>query len=134
MVRQALDLLGHPLRGERLQRLDDACVQHAPPLLEQTVIGDLMGQGVFEGEVALGEEPRLIEEFGGLQVGEAVIEVRLGQLGNGLHQGHGHLGANDRSALEHVLLLRRQPVDARCQHRLHRGGHLEPGRGACSSR
>ena len=36
----------------------------------------------------------------------------------------GHLRANDRGRLEQALLLRRQPVDARRQHRLHRGRHL----------
>jgi hypothetical protein len=53
----------------------------------------------------------------------------LPQLGNGLHQGQGHLGTNDCGGLEHVFLLRRQPVDARCQHRLHGGWHLQAGEG-----
>ena len=68
MVRQAFDLLGHPLSGERIEGLDDAGMQSAPPLLQETTVGDLMGQGVLEGEVALGEQLGLVEELSGLQV------------------------------------------------------------------
>jgi hypothetical protein len=32
MVRQAFDLLGHPIARGRLQGLDDAHMQHPPPL------------------------------------------------------------------------------------------------------
>ena len=39
--------------------------------------------------------------------------------------GEGHLRADDRRGLQQPLLLRRQPVDARRQHRLHRGRHLD---------
>ena len=83
-----------------------------------------MGQGVLEGEFALGEQPRLVEELGSLQVYKATVQVRLRHLGNSLQQGQGHLGADDRRGLEHVFLLGRQPVDTGCQHGLHRGGHL----------
>ena len=129
MVRQPFDLLGQAVRVEPFEGLDNAPMQRPPPLLEQTAVGHLVGQGVFEGEFALGEQPRLIEELGRLQVGQATVQVRLGQLGNGLQQGQGHLGANDRGGLEQVFLLRRQPVDARRQYRLHRGRHLQAGQG-----
>ena len=49
----------------------------------------------------------------------------FGHVGNGLQQRQGHLGANDRGGLEQALLLRRQPVDARRQHRLYRRRHLQ---------
>ena len=78
MVRQPFHLLGQAIRVEHFKGLDDPCVQHPPPLLEQTVVGHLVGQGMLEGEFALGEQPRLIEELGRLQVGEAAVEVRLG--------------------------------------------------------
>jgi hypothetical protein len=45
-----------------------------------------VGEGVLEGAFALGEEPRLVEKLGGLQVGKATLERRLGQLSNGLQQ------------------------------------------------
>ena len=35
MVRQAFDLLGHPLGRERLKGLDNAPVQHPPPLQQE---------------------------------------------------------------------------------------------------
>ena len=72
----------------------------------------------------LGEEARLVEELGRLEVRQAAVQRLLGQLGNGLQQRQGHLGANDGGGLQQALLLRRQPVDARRQHRLHRGRHL----------
>ena len=49
MVRQAFDLLGHPVPGERLQGLDNAGMQRPPPLLQQLSVGHLVGQGVLEG-------------------------------------------------------------------------------------
>ena len=84
-----------------------------------------MGQGVLEGVVPLGEEARLVEELGRLQVRQAAMERLLGQLGNGLQQGQGHLGADDGGGLQQALVLRRQPVDACRQDRLHRRRHLQ---------
>ena len=133
MVRQAFDLLGHPVPGERLQGLDNAGVQHPPPLLEQTAIGDLVRQGMLEGVFVLGKQACLVQELGRLQVRQAAVQGLLGQLGNSLQQGQGYLRANDRGGLEEALLLRRQAVDARRQHRLHRGRHLHARRGLCQA-
>ena len=108
-------------------------MQRPPPLLEQAAVGHLVRQGVLEGVVLLGEEPRLVEELGRLQVRQTAVQRRLGQLGNGLQQGQRHLRADDRGRLQEPLLLGRQAVDARRQHRLHRGGHLEAGEG-CARR
>ena len=63
--------------------------QHPPPLLEQAPVGHLMGERVLEGVFELGEQARLVEELGRLQVREAAMERGLGQLGNGLQQGKG---------------------------------------------
>ena len=124
MVRQAFDLLGHPLGRERLEGLDQARVQHPPPLQQEAAVGHLVRQGMLEGVFRLGEQARLIQELGRLEVRQAAVQRLLGQVRNGLEQGQGHLGANDGSRLEEPLLLRRQPVDARRQHGLHRGRHL----------
>ena len=78
MVRQPFDLLGHPVPGERLEGLDDLGMEHPPPLLEEAVIGDLVGQGVLEGVLALGEEARFVQELGRLEVRQAAMEGRLG--------------------------------------------------------
>lgn len=73
-----------PGQVERLQSLDNAGVQHPPPLLEKAAIGHFMPQSMLEGIGALGKELRLVEELGGLQVCQALLQRRFGQLGNGL--------------------------------------------------
>ena len=78
-MRQAFDLLGHPVRGERLEGLDDAGVQRPPPLLQETAVGHLVGQGMLEGVLALGEQARLVEELGRLEVRQAAVQRLLGQ-------------------------------------------------------
>ena len=45
MVRQAFDLLGHPLPGERFEGLDDAGMERPPPLLEQAAHRPPRGSG-----------------------------------------------------------------------------------------
>jgi hypothetical protein len=54
---------------------------------------------VLEGIGTFREQARLVEKLGRLEVRQAAMQHRLGQLGNGLQQGQGHLGANDRSGL-----------------------------------
>src|SRR5262245_39401941 len=78
MVRQAFDLLRHPVPCERLQGLDNAGMQHPPALLEQTAISHLVCEGVLEGVLGLWEEARLVQEFGGLEVCQATMQRRLG--------------------------------------------------------
>src|SRR5215470_1395569 len=133
MVRQALDLLGYAVSNERFESLHDAGVEHTPPLLEHPPIGYLMRQGMFEGVGMFREEMRLIEELGRLKMCEAAVQRGLGDIRNGLEQRQGYLGANDRSSLEQSLLLWRQAVDARCQHRLHRRWHLNGRQGVCQT-
>ena len=50
-----------------------------------------MGQGMLEGVGGLGEQARLVEELGGLEVRQAAVQACLGQLGNGLQEGQGDL-------------------------------------------
>jgi hypothetical protein len=71
VMRQAFGLLAQPLSCERLKGLDDVGMQCSPPLLEQRLVGDLLGERMFEGVFDLGEEARLIQELGGLQMREA---------------------------------------------------------------
>ena len=84
MVRQPFHLLSQAIRGESFDGFNDPCVQPPPSFLEQTAVSHLMGQGVFEGEFALREQPRLVEELSRLQAGEAAVQGRLGPLGHGL--------------------------------------------------
>ena len=99
-------------------------MEHPPPLLEQATVGHLVGQGMLEGVDTLGEEVRLIEELGGLEVREATVQRLLGQFGNSLQQRQGHLRTDDRCCLQELFLFRRQPVYACCEHGLHRSWHL----------
>ncbi len=66
----------------------------------------------------------LVEELGGLQVGEAPAERLLGPFGNGLEEREGDVSADDGGSLQKALVLGRQPVDPGGQHGLHRGRHL----------
>ena len=66
MVRQPLDLLGHPLGRQRLESFDNAGMQRPAPLLQETSVGHLMREGVLKRIFALGEQPGLIEKLGGL--------------------------------------------------------------------
>jgi hypothetical protein len=70
-VGQAFDLLGHLVSDKRLQGLYDAGMEHPPPLLEETVVGHLLGQGVLEGVDQIGKQTRLIQELGVLEMREA---------------------------------------------------------------
>ena len=84
-----------------------------------------MRQGVLEGVLTLREQAGFVEELGSLQVRQAAVQRLVGRVGNSLQQRPGHLRANHRGGLEQALLLRWQPVNARRQHRLHRGGDLQ---------
>jgi len=68
MVREAFDVFAAPLGIESFQRLHDASVEAAPPLVREIPIGGLLSEGMLEGVLALGKEARLIEELSGLQV------------------------------------------------------------------
>ena len=107
MVRQAFDLLGHPLGRERLEGLDQARVQPPPPLQQEAAVGHLVRQGMLEGVFRLGEQAGLIQELRRLQVRQAAVQRRLGHVRNGPQQGEGHVRAKHRGGLEQALLLRR---------------------------
>ena len=101
-------------------------MEHPPSLLEQAAVGDLVREGVLEGVARLGEELRLVEELGRLQVCQAVLHgAPRGASAMACSNGEGHLRADDGGRLQEALLLWWQPVDACRQHRLHRGRHLK---------
>ena len=107
MVRQAFDLLGHPVGRERLEGLDNARVQPPPPLQQEAAVGHLVRQGMLEGVFRLGEQPRLIQKLRRLQVCQAAVQRLFGHIRNGPQQGEGHLGANHGGDLQQALLLGR---------------------------
>ena len=121
---QGLDLLGQAVRMTLFERFDNAGVEQTAAFLEETAVGDLVRQGVLESVFTLGEQAGLVQEFSCLEVRQVALQRRVGYVGNGLQQQHRHLRANDRRGLEQILCLRRQPVNARRQYRLHSGRHL----------
>jgi hypothetical protein len=129
VVGQAFDLLGHSLPGECLQSRDDPGMQRAPPLLEQRLVGHLLGEGVLEGVLDVGEQARLIEELRRLEVSQTTIQRLVGQVRNGLEQRQRHLGTHHRRRLQETLLLGWQSVDTRCQDRLYGGWDLDGRQG-----
>ena len=78
MVRQGLDLLGQAIPSERFQACDNASMQHPPPLQQQAAICHLVGEGVLKGVLALGKEPRLVQELGRLEMCQTALQCRLG--------------------------------------------------------
>jgi hypothetical protein len=55
---------------------------------------------------------------------QAAVQHRLRHVRNGPQQGKGHIRAYHRGGLEQAFVLRRQSIDARREHHLHRGRHL----------
>jgi hypothetical protein len=99
-VGQPFHLFAVPLGRERFQRLDDPNVEDAPSLVREMLVGSLLGEGMLEGVLALGKEASLIEELGDLQVSEAVADLLLRLLGDGLQEGQRDFPANDGCSLE----------------------------------
>jgi hypothetical protein len=89
---------------ERLDRVHDPRVKIPSPLLQQAPVRDLMRERVFESVFEIREEARLVEELGGLKVGEPATHVFFGQLGNGEQERERHVLADDRGRLEQPLV------------------------------
>src|SRR5262245_41251227 len=90
MLRQALgkDLLDGPR---------SVPMQHTPSLLQQTSVGHLVGEGVFEGIYGGWEPSRLIEELGGLEMAEVCEELCCSEVGHSLEERYGDSHPNDGS-------------------------------------
>ena len=123
MVGEPLDLLLQISGVNLFESADDAGVQGPAAFLEQRAVGHLVGEGVLEGVLLLGEHLRLVQELGRLQVGQAAMEIQPFRDSHGLQQRARHVLADHRGDLQQALLLRRQTIDAGGQHRLHRGRH-----------
>jgi hypothetical protein len=60
---------------------------------------------MLEGQSAVGNTRRLVEQLHGLEVGQTPLECRLGQLRDGLEQGHGDVFADDCRQLQQAFRL-----------------------------
>ena len=49
MLGQPFDVFGQAVRSESLAGLDNAGMEHPPPLLQEAAVGHLVRQGVLEG-------------------------------------------------------------------------------------
>jgi hypothetical protein len=105
VVGQAFDLLGQAIGSEAFEGLDNARMQHPPPLQQEAAVCHLVRQGMLERVLDPGKEASLIEELRGLQVSEAVPDLLLRLLGDGLQQGQRDFPANDGRGLEQALRL-----------------------------
>ena len=129
VMRQQFGLGEDRLGKLGLEHLGHLLMDLLPCARQQRLIGHLLGEGVLEGVDQLGEEARFVEELGGLELREGRMQGRLRQGGNRLQYPQGHLRANHRRRLQQPLGVRRQPVDAGGQHRLHRRRHLDGWQG-----
>jgi hypothetical protein len=119
VIRQPFDLLGQAISIEGPEHVDDPAVERPSPLLEETPIGHLVGEGVFKGVDEFGEEARFIEELRGLQMRHGPLEAFVGELGDGLQEGKGDVGADNGGGLEHMLRVGWEPIDPGGEHGLH---------------
>ncbi len=75
MVSQRLKLFIQPVRIEPFDSIDDPGVERAATVMQKPRVCHLVRQGVLEGVLGIREEPRLVQELGGLQAGKAAAQV-----------------------------------------------------------
>jgi hypothetical protein len=124
VVGQLLDVLDDAIGVQTLDGSRHRGVERTPTSPQETRVGDVVGQRVLERVFQIREELCLAEELRLLQVLEPSPQRFLWLLRDRRQDRVGHVLADDRGPLQELLLLRRQPVDARGQDRLHRGRHL----------
>jgi len=123
-MRQPLDMLRQSVGVPLLDRSHDPRVQGAPAIMEHAAVRDVVGEGVLERVLVLGEEACFVQELGRPEGRESTPEVGLGEIGDGLQERAGHVLADHGRRLEEPLVLGHQPIDARREHRLDRRGRL----------
>src|SRR5262249_35152846 len=124
-MRQTLEVLVEPISIERLDRVHDARVKLAAPLLQQAAIRHFVGERVLEGVLEILIEPGLVEELGGPQAVESGPQRLIRPIGDRPEEREWHVLADDRAGLKEALVLLGEPVDARRQHHLDRRGNLD---------
>src|SRR5262245_9331035 len=112
-------MLGRAAGRTGLDQLADAAVQRTATLVEQALVGDVLHQRVLERILRIREQTRLVEQLARSETPEGLRKALLVEIGDALEQRQRDLVANHRGALQEVLLVRSQPIDARGQERLH---------------
>jgi hypothetical protein len=96
---------------EREQRSRDTGVRPAPAIEQLRAVGHFVGEGMPEGALARGLGGP--EELGRRELLERRGELGLGQIDHDAQQLRRHVASDHGRGLEHVLVARREPVDAR---------------------
>jgi hypothetical protein len=110
MVGDSFDLLGGAVAGKPLEGFHNPSVECPPLLLKETTACHLLGEDVFEDIDEVGGKTRLVQELGGLDGREGVVEFPRWPPGDGMQQGERHVFANHGCRLEEVLLLSGSPA------------------------
>ena len=84
-----------------------------------------MGQRVLEGVLDVADRGLLVDELAELEFGQHRFQLRSRLRGHFTDQTEFELSADHGERLEQVFLIRRQPVDARGENRLHRRRNLQ---------
>ena len=90
-----------------------------PGAFQQSMIGRFLNQRVLERIDRLRDKAGFVQEFGGLELCQALGESLLGQPGDGSEEREGHLFANHSRALQHTFSDCRQAIYASRKHRMH---------------
>ena len=122
---EAFGIDGGPVGGHRLQHFEDSQVEGPPALVKQTRVGDIVGEGVHELVSGAREARGLVQELGRAKPGQARAQGVVADIGDCLEQSVRDVLTDDGSCLEQALVIGRQTVDPRGQHRLHAGRHMQ---------
>ncbi len=128
VVGQAVELGRRPDGVESLDGLHHAGVQNAPPLVQEAGISHFMHQGMPERVALIGQGSHLVQKLRGLQAAQPLAQ-RPAIVRNGGEQLDRHVLADHGSRLEHLLVLRGEPVDARGEDRLDCRRYLDRAEG-----
>ena len=86
VVSEALDLLDEAAGVQPLDGPGDPAVEHAPAVLEEAAVRDLVRQRVAEGVLEVGEQVRLVQELGGPQMLEPLAQLLVALAGDLLEE------------------------------------------------
>jgi hypothetical protein len=127
VARELFDVLVDAVGVEALEGLGHASVDRRAPLVQQRLVGHLLGGRVFEAVAGLTRELHRLQQLEALQLIEAFREVRVGSLHLGQPHEHprGNLASHHRGEPQEVPRRRLEPIDPAADDGLHRLGQRE---------
>ncbi len=123
VVRECLVVLGQPVGVQFFDRHSDNAVQLPAPFLADTVIRDVVGEGVLEHVRQLGVHRLFVDQLESAQLFDLCVDVAAA-LGDPLQQAQRKLAADHRGDLYGAARLVGQPIDAGDEHVLDGVGDL----------